>query len=91
MYHGLAHPQFSVWPDAEGSGQGRFLGTGSAALPVLAGPRVSAAPASDAIDGAASLPACRQATRPRHRPRPEPCLSHSGMFKTQGGQGIAAG
>ncbi|HLB01840.1 MAG TPA: hypothetical protein VJM77_01735 [Nitrospiria bacterium] len=54
MYHGLGHPQFSVWPDAEGSGQGRFLGTGSAALMVLAGPRVSAAPASDAIDGAAS-------------------------------------
>ncbi len=42
------------------SGQGRFLGTGSAALTVLADPRVSAAPASDAIDGAASLPAGRR-------------------------------
>ncbi|HLB03070.1 MAG TPA: hypothetical protein VJM77_08065, partial [Nitrospiria bacterium] len=40
--------------NAGGSGQGRILGTGSAALMVLAGPRVSAAPASEAIEGAAS-------------------------------------
>ena len=39
---------------AGGSGQGRFLGTGSAALTVLASPRVSAAPASETMDGAAS-------------------------------------
>ncbi|HLB01513.1 MAG TPA: hypothetical protein VJM77_00085 [Nitrospiria bacterium] len=40
--------------NAGGSGQGRFLGTGSPAVTVLGGPRVSATPASEAIDGAAS-------------------------------------
>jgi len=50
----LAHPSFQSGLYAGGSGQGRFLGTGSAVLMVLAGPRVSVAPASDAIDGAAS-------------------------------------
>ena len=49
----LPTPSFQCGLNARGSGQGRFLGTGSAALTVLAGPRVSAAPASEAIDGAA--------------------------------------
>ena len=50
----LPTPSFQCDLNAGGSGQGRFLGTGSAALTVLAGPRVSAAPALEAIDGAAS-------------------------------------